>query len=552
MNWGDIRDWDPAVLESAAEDLKAALDQLRRHAEDLGGSHPREWIGEASRAARTKRGELVDEYEDVTHAAEPVWKQLQDAADAITDLHREQDEADELARRYFWRITDAGALESTLDGVEQLDPEFAQLRRDTARQLSDAISAVEDKAGEIDAELAAAMRRAHSPTVFTDEDGDKDRLALPPSGTDPAQVSEWWHGLSAEERAELIRTEPAAIGNLDGVPYSARHEANVARIPDERARLQDRLDELRAERSELQRGPRRSETSEHREYDERIERVENKLDALDALDGQIVDGNQVLALDTSGAGVRSAVGIGDVDSAANLSVYTPGMNSAVERNMDRYVDEVEELNRYANNMLDKDPARRNETAASVVWMDYHAPQTVSSVLSDSRAGAGAERLAGFMDGMQATRADDPPQRLAGVSHSYGTTTMGLALKQTDAADAFVTQGSPGWYGSEDLQVPETERFNLSARGDAVADFGGFVHGGNPSNDPSVQELSTDDAVAPDTGEELHAVTGHTDYAIADEEMSTSEYNTAAAIIGQESNYIDQQLPEQPEFPHGAP
>ena len=48
------------------------------------------------------------------------------------------------------------------------------------------------------------------------------------------------------------------------------------------------------------------------------------------------------------------------------------------------------------------------------------------------------------------------------------------------------------------------------------------------------------------------MTGHTDYTEANEQMSTSEYNTAAAMIGQDSNYIDQPAPEQPEFPHGAP
>nr|WP_246360864.1 alpha/beta hydrolase [Haloechinothrix aidingensis] len=396
------------------------------------------------------------------------------------------------------------------------------------------------------------MRRAHSPTVFADEDGDEDRLTLPPPGTAPAQVSEWWHGLSAEEREELIRTEPAAIGNLDGVPYSASHEANVARIPDERERLQSRLDELRAERSELQRGPRGSETSEHREYDERIERVENKLDALDALDDQVGRGRQVLAFDTSGEGVRAAVGLGNVDSADNVGVYTPGMHSAVEDNMSRYIEEVREVQRHADEMLGADPNRRDETTASVVWMDYHAPQDVGSVLSRERADAGAERLAEFMDGVQASRTDDPPQRLAGISHSYGSTTMGEALKQTDAADAFIAQGSPGWYGSEGLQVPEGDRFNLSADQDAVADLGGMVHGGYPSDDPTVRELSTDDAVTPDTGEPLPGVTGHTGYTEANDGMSTSEYNTAAAMIGQESNYIDQPKHEYPGFPHGAP
>ncbi|MDV6013655.1 alpha/beta hydrolase [Haloechinothrix sp. LS1_15] len=548
MSWGDIREWNAEGLESQADDIKSTLEDLKRHADDLGGLHPREWIGEASQRARTKRGDLVGEYEDIAHAAEPLWKQLQDSADEIVELHREQDDAAELAARYFWRITHAGHLENTAPGVEQLDPEFTQRRQEVARQLRTTIGDIEERAARIDAEIAAAMRRVHSPRMFRDEDGERDRLAVPPAGTDPSAVGEWWHGLSTEEREQLIRTEPAAIGNLDGVPYSARHEANVARIPIERERLQDQLAELQAERADLPRGPGAPITERH-ELNARIQRVEEKLDALDVLEFQADRGRSIVALDTGGEGVRSAVAIGDVDAADNVSVYTPGMNSAVQDNMNRYVEEIDEVTEYADDMLGRDPDRRGESVASVVWMDYHAPQGLGSVLSDSRAQQGAERLAGFMDGIPASRPDDPPQRLAGVGHSYGSTTMGEALKQTDAADAFIAQGSPGWYSSDGLLVPEGERFNLSADNDVVADLGGLVHGGNPSGDATVRELSTDDAIAPDTGDELPGVTGHTDYTEADDVMSTSEYNTAAVMIGQEENYIDQPT-TLPEYPRG--
>lgn len=174
-----------------------------------------------------------------------------------------------------------------------------------------------------------------------------------------------------------------------------------------------------------------------------------------------------------------------------------------------------------------------KTAATVVWMDYLPPKADLSEglegLSDDRAEAGAKRLAAELDGIQASRADDPPARLTATGHSYGSLTTALALRGTDAADAFVSQGSPGWGdgGGDGLQVPKQEQYNMRTHDDDLVAGLGW-HGGNPEDYDGVRQLGTHEVTTSD-GERLHGTSGHSGYTIAGDGKSTSEYNTARCV-----------------------
>jgi hypothetical protein len=45
-----------------------------------------------------------------------------------------------------------------------------------------------------------------------------------PVHEDPTTVREWWNGLSAKQRKDMMLAEPVAIANLDGVPTDVRRE----------------------------------------------------------------------------------------------------------------------------------------------------------------------------------------------------------------------------------------------------------------------------------------------------------------------------------------
>ncbi len=63
--------------------------------------------------------------------------------------------------------------------------------------------------------------------------GYDDVAALVPAGptpsvpvADPAQAADWWSGLTPAIRQEVIAGDPAAVGQLDGLPAWARDQAN--------------------------------------------------------------------------------------------------------------------------------------------------------------------------------------------------------------------------------------------------------------------------------------------------------------------------------------
>ncbi|MGH3466287.1 MAG: alpha/beta hydrolase [Thermocrispum sp.] len=364
-----------------------------------------------------------------------------------------------------------------------------------------------------------------------------------PSNATPEQNKAWWDSLSSAERTWLIAHEPETIGNRKGLPYQARHQANVNRLAIERERLADLLEQKQKEFKAAQSDEYESTGAKPGQLQSEIASIQDKLNAIDVLEEQGAQGNLIMSLDTSQERVRAAVGIGDIDNADYLTVHTPGMNAAVEDNMNRYVDEFAETTEYAERMLDG----TGETAGTVVWMDYLPPMLDASegveVLSDDRAEAGAKRLAAELEGIQASRVDNPPERLTATGHSYGSLTTTLALRQTDAADAFVSQGSPGWGddGGTGLKVPSGELYNMRTHDDWVAGSG--WHGDSPEYYDGVRQLGTHDATAAG-GEPLSGTEGHSGYTIADREKATSEYNTAAVMVGRDDLLIDKLPPRE--------
>ena len=59
------------------------------------------------------------------------------------------------------------------------------------------------------------------------------------TGKTPAQIQQWWAGLTPAEQQGFIRDYPVEAGNTNGISFAARVEAN-------RANAQDRLDSFPA------------------------------------------------------------------------------------------------------------------------------------------------------------------------------------------------------------------------------------------------------------------------------------------------------------------
>ena len=390
---------------------------------------------------------------------------------------------------------------------------------------------------------------ASLPLVYRPPDGDG---VVEPGeyGTQAATVSEvaaWWAALSDGQRRQVLGVHPEWVGNLDGIPARDRDVANRSMLRTESARLdgeiaadQARLDALTAQpiRPPGGRGAGASPAAVaisvlagalavKRERRAALAAVENTID---------VDPNrQLLLLDITHERPRAAVAVGDVDTATHVAVFTPGMTTAVSKDIGGYTKDMRAVRDKALFELDR-AGRGGETVAAVTWIGYEPPDLTfgdnlfsvrHNVALSQSARAGAVDLARFYEGIDASRPGHPPH-LTALGHSYGSTTTGYALQKADGVDDALVFGSPGLGVADvgDLHVPAGHVAVLEAEGDSIADLGRFE--ADPNHLDGVTNLSSRSGAVPGTGEALTASTGHSAYLTPG---TTSQYNIAVTVAG---------------------
>jgi hypothetical protein len=254
----------------------------------------------------------------------------------------------------------------------------------------------------------------------------------------PAEVAEWWAGLSEIQRSAVISMSPAVVGALDGVPAWARDRAN--RLLLDRA-LHD---------------PRTSATAADtaRAVSARIAREEAA--------GQTVQ-LQLLDLD----GDRVALSLGDLDTADEVAVLVPGVGNTPAEDLGRLIGNARDIASASREASD------GASLATMVWLGYRTPATVLTGSMRFAAEDGGPALARSLDGLAAARtatATGTP-RTTVVAHSYGTVVVDEAADAPGrlAADAVVLLGSPGMEDyAASLEAPEV--FDAASPGDPVTWF----------------------------------------------------------------------------------
>lgn len=387
-------------------------------------------------------------------------------------------------------------------GAVRLLAETASLNADAQDETSSAASVLAGLAGLGAAAVAANPATAPLP-------------AGPPASGSPTQNADWWNSLTPAQQAAVLAQHPEWVNNLDGIPGAVRDEANRALLPVYRDQLQQQLD------AALARGD-----------DDAAEILQNKIDGLDKIEDVLAlsdDGGpqrQLLVLDITGEKqLKAAVAIGDVDTADNIAVFTPGLTTTVEDSLAGYDTDMLEL---YNKM-----GQHSDSNATVSYLGYEAPQLDASVLdpglldgssgsvaSDDLAQAGADDLAGFYNGLDAMRGDDA--NVTALGHSYGSLTTSLALQQGTGVDNAIFFGSPGLGldSLSDLGLGDGHAYYTEAGDDYVGDFGAFD--GDPSDIDGITHLSSEESPF---GAESR---GHSDYLDND---STSQHNMAVIATG---------------------
>lgn len=551
VSYGDVRQWKAGLLDAAEQRLKGQSDKLLGLADEFTAmGTPAGWTGEAAGAAEGKRKQIAERMEQIVAGVSAARSAIGRAADAIIGLEHGVQEADGLAQANGFAIGADGAV--TLVSPEtvpeaQRDEQQREQERIKA-ELVDRVEQILRRAGDIDNDLAGVLGK-----VTNGEIGDGGATALasaatagegqgvlsvlePPSGKGtPGDNAGWWDTLSDAEKKHVIKNHPDWIGNRDGVPFTARDEANRARLVTEKEKLQEEARRLQADLDDNWFG------GTFTNVDARLEQVKEKLASIEAIERTLDETKnpgerQLLLFDTSSERCEAAIARGNVDTADHVAVFTPGLTSNVPGSMESYDSNMEQLHHRTGDEVDKYGDKGS--VATVTWIGYQAPQlTAGSIFSDNSvtmddaAKAGAAKLTPFLQGIDTARDNDA--HLTALGHSYGSTTQGFALQNNTGVDDAVFFGSPG-IGTDhldDIKVPDGHSTYIEAKWDGVGDFGAF--GMDPSHLDGMNYGSSAEATLPD-GRKLNEVTGHTSYLVND---STSQYNMSVIVGGMQERQV---------------
>lgn len=349
------------------------------------------------------------------------------------------------------------------------------------------------------------------------------------SNNERAQVvAAWFAGLTALQQVWYTQKAPDVIGNLDGIPFGARDQANRVRLAQAKADLMRETEML-----STQLDPNYLSPEGGLRYAQQSNLLTERTRAVEAIEGVLLQPDRHLVTFELPAGEghpRAAVAVGDLDTAANIAVYTPGLNATVATSLDNYDNNMDALRKLALNKASKGDS--GGTVAAVTWIGYDAPamdellDPARSVALDLQAHTGGSALNQFYAGISANRVDDP--HVTALGHSYGSLTTSVGLQEGKAGvDDVVLFGSPGLDTSNiaDLHVPAGHAFVLEARKDWIADLASF--GPDPNQMDGVTDLST---AATRTIDGVHRTEsiGHSSYL---SENSTSQYNVAVVVAG---------------------
>lgn len=322
-----------------------------------------------------------------------------------------------------------------------------------------------------------------------------DLLKHPPAARD---VSLWWGALPAQYRAEFVAAAPEVAGNLDGLPFTVRDQAN-------RQVLSAALAELKTATVAAV-GRAIAEDSQRR-----IAMLREIEKALTGADGAP---RILLSLDVTGQG-KAAVVVGDLRTADYVSYLVPGMFFTIEGQIGDWTTTAAQLQEAEEAWL----ARLGQPGevATVAWIGYETPN-LTNVGSLDLAHEGSAALAGAIQGLLAQRAGHVPY-VTIVAHSYGATAALLALERGAVqVDAFAMLGSPGSGAQsvEQLAVRGGNVWVAEAAWDPVPNSAFF---GSDPGAPSygANLMSVDGGTDAITGRALSAAIGHIGYFAPDSE-----------------------------------
>ena len=318
----------------------------------------------------------------------------------------------------------------------------------------------------------------------------------------------WWSGLGEAGQALLVASAPLIVGNLDGVPWDRRVEANHNGLRAEIERLDRLIAQAPPEPSERDADALGVWQARRDAYDRLLNDEVTWRDGTGRVQTQ--QGHHVVVFDPSREALAEYLGFLEEDgtipaSTTSVGTYVPGTYSKPEAFSDTQA-------------VARELVRRGRGEVGMLaWQGGHFPQGLQAV-SPTASEDLAPRLARAVDAIPA----GPGTTRTTIGYSYGSAVVGLAEKAGMTSDRVLYVSGAGLgHGVESIdEFPETgdvPHFALLAPRDHVvgaiqgleADPGDvdLGHGASPVKAEGVIRLETgwkDAATGADSG----PLTGH--------------------------------------------
>ena len=512
-----LRTWNPQTFADAgsaaalaAEAVDTGIDRAVRTFDSV-----RSWRGRTHAAAHQKIWQEHDHGGEVRNVLQMI---ADEASDAGTDLSH--------ARDHVLRIVDAATssgFDVADDGtVTHPDPRRASTAAEVSESIDSGLTAIDA----LDERYGSRLD-GYAADLTTMVDGQAD-ITLPGGRTmdaddavgtleslGPPQIRTIVEQMDPDDVRRLLQANPHVLGNLPGVPFDLRIQANEINI---RNAL---VDEIQAGRSESRRARTLREMLTPGD-----ERERQFVSFVNTPQGRVVEMIGTL---------RPGTG--------NAATYVPGTGTTI--------DTAAGDNRRAAAEL------AAQTDGPVfLYLDGDLPPDLRAATSPAFAAAMAHRLELFGTELDAEIARHAPgARTTYIGHSYGGSVVGTAEQLGLTPDRVIYASSAGT-GVHDLPHPSgVERYSLTFPGDPIhyaQSLPGNPHGSDPDSAPGVTRLDTGtveiDGRTYDSGLKTHG-------GYWNDPHSTAFRNMVKVITGQQPGLYVARKPDVPELPPpplGAP
>ena len=505
MNWTDIQQWESAPLQTYAVEcenkqrlLQAAGDSL---AEQLGSLVGSSQTVKAAKVALHKRMMAIEKEVNFLISSAEI---ASEGAEGINEVRANADDAKQLASTWGMRIDASGNVSMDAAQVKKLVQAGKKITEikpmvDTAQErVNVALKRAQELVDSLSQKMSALDAGTYDNNVHYSSIN-KVRPSLPPAGASAQEVASWWNSLSDKDKQWMIEQHPDVIGNLEGVDYTSRNQANRIMLPHLQKQAKEELDACIAAMGS---NPAPFQVQE-------MTRLANRVKALDEIDKTLKmesDGvpRYLMQLDPSGPNILAAVSQNNPDETQHIGVIVPGMTTSVAGNgKDGSIADYDDHATVMREAAEK-AAGPGQTVAMVSFFGYDAPPGLIQASNTDMAQAGATKLANFLTGIDAAREHGAGDaHITVASHSYGSTTAGIAatLVGDGVIDDLVQFGSPG-SGVQDVgefHVPEGHMYVSAAPylHDVVQGAGpDGSFGKNPDTMDGYKHLSGDVGPAP--------------------------------------------------------